>query len=150
MTLYTGCVDDGLKHKKRGLVRYLTISKLSDNTGLKPREDLWNPDKFNLYDIYFPIIAPDGKDVYDWYQGSLTWEDFSKKYIQRLRSNENEGFLLRLVHDVVELDLHDEEKGVVLQCVCEKPYFCHRSILAEEIKKIVKNKHKYDLRVKHL
>ncbi len=153
MALYTGRVDDGIIHRNRGLIRYLTISRLSesDKFGNKPREDLWKHDKFDLFDVWYPKVAPDGKDVYAWYNGQLGWEGFSIRYLKKITSDENFPFLLDLSKRIVEADLESEgKKGVVLQCVCTDVEHCHRKLLADYIKGLIKNRHGYGIRLKHI
>ena len=150
MPLYTGVVWDGEKHKARGLIRYLTLSRLSDNTGTKPDKRLWMPQKNDLYDIYYLVLAPNEKDVRDWYQGNLSWEDFSRKYLKKIKSDTKFDFLLELSRKAVEEDQHPDKEGIILQCVCLEVEFCHRKILAEEIKLLARDRWGHDLRIRYI
>mgnify|MGYP001562690041 CR=1 FL=1 len=150
MPLYTGVVWDGQKHKARGLIRYLTLSRLSDNAGIRPDKRLWMPQKDDLYDIYYPVLAPDEKDVRDWYFHGLSWENFSEKYLKKIKNGLGFNFLLDLSRKAVEEDLHPDKEGIILQCVCSEVRFCHRRILAEEIKLLVEDRWGHDLMIKNV
>tara|TARA_Y100000310_G_C20015595_1_gene504980 strand:- start:80 stop:496 length:417 start_codon:yes stop_codon:yes gene_type:complete len=138
MTIYTGCVDNGLKQKDLG-IRYLTISRLSDNTGLNPREDLWKNDKYDLFDMWVPRLAPLGENVRDWYNDDISWKDFSEKYLDHISSDRNIGFLRDLTSKALE-------ENIVLQCVCPTYENCHRSLLANAVKSVAQK----DVEIIHL
>ncbi len=151
MALYTGVVWDGQKHKTRGLTRYLTLSRLSDNTGTQPDKRLWMPQNDDLYDVSYLPLAPFEKDVYSWYQGSLSWDNFAEKYLKRITEDERRfGFLLDLTRKAVEEDQHPDNKGIVLQCVCPDVKFCHRRLLADEIKILALDRWGHNLKIKHI
>lgn len=150
MPIYTGVVWDGQKHKARGLTRYLTLSRLSDNTGTQPDKRLWMPQKDDLYDISYLPLAPDENDVRDWYQGHLDWQNFSERYFKRITSDERIDFLLDLTRRAVEEDQHPDKEGIILQCVCPDVKFCHRRLLAEEIKILAQDRWGHDLNIKHI
>jgi len=151
MPLYTGNVFSGEKQKKKGLVRYLTISRLSDNYGKNPEERLWKADKYDLFDFWLPNIAPIGKNVNDFYQGKIDWNEFSKRYQSHLTSEQIFPFLLKLTREAIEYDLNDSYKGIVLQCVCPSHEHCHRKLLAERISDIARDRfNNDDLRIIHL
>ena len=138
MTIYTGCVYYGLKHKDLG-IRYLTISRLSDNTGLLPKEDLWKNDEYDLFDIWHTRVAPIGKNVNDFYKENISWEEFSEMYVNHIYSKENFPFLRELTSKALE-------GNIVLQCVCRNYEKCHRSLLANAVKSISKR----NLKIIHL
>ena len=141
MSLYTGVVWDGQKHKARGLIRYLTLSRLSDNTGTQPDKRLWMPQKDDLYDVSYLPLAPYENNVRDWYQGHLDWQNFSERYFKRITEDERRfRFLLDLTRKAVEEDQHPDNKGIVLQCVCLDVKFCHRRLLAEQIRTLAKDR----------
>ena len=153
MPLYTGYAEDGKMHKEKGLARYLTISRLSDNSGLNPREYLWKADKNDLFDYWWPAIAPDGEDVNNLYnKRSLNFNDFTNRYLYKLRDEEHLPFLLKLAKEAYEAELRKTGKwrGIVLQCVYPKHDSCHRKILANEIQKIIKDIYQYDIQIVHL
>ena len=145
MPIYTGNVFDGKKHKNKGLIRVLTLSRLSDNTGKKPDPKLWMPQQSDLYDVYIPVLAPNEKDVREWYQNSLPWEEFSNRYFKKIHDDYSLPFLIDLTRKAVEEDQHPDRKGVILQCVCKESHFCHRSLLASEIERRAKDIYNHDL-----
>jgi len=150
MPLYTGKVDDGLEHKSIGLTRYLTVSRLSDNSGRVPEERLWKHDKHDLFDIWSPKVAPRGSDVNELYKEIITWETFSKRYSSKLQEPKNAYFLNDIVRAAFEHDHDPDRNGIVLQCVCYDYRTCHRSLLAEEIKKRVDDTYHHSLDIIHL
>ncbi len=163
MPLYTGRVYDGLMHKEKGLIRYLTISRLTDNSGKKLDERLCKVDEYDLFDVWYPHVAPSGEDVNKLYKGLLNWKDFSNRYVSKINNAEDLPFLRELTNIVVKTDLApdirealetnlapDNKKGIIIQCVCQDFRHCHRRLLAEEIAKLVKDRHRYDIKIIHL
>ncbi|MBX4212231.1 DUF488 domain-containing protein [Candidatus Pacearchaeota archaeon] len=163
MRLYTGCVDDGLMHRDQGLARYLTVSRLSDNSGRKPREDLWKGVKTpqgytHLFDEWLPNIAPDGRHVNEWYHKLISWDEFSQKYMEKLDTEASKVKILEITRKVYEYERY-KHPGIILQCVCNIKNYgdinpsripCHRIILAEKIRQMASILHNSDIQIIHL
>ncbi|MBX4196249.1 DUF488 domain-containing protein [Candidatus Pacearchaeota archaeon] len=161
MKLYTGCVDDGLEHKEKRLIRYLTVSRLSDRFGLHAREDLWKgvhtPQGYvHLFDEWLPNIGPDGKDVNAWYRNDISWNEFVVKYNKKLATGPVQRKLVEIVKNLREYDFYNHP-GIVLQCVCKaegneppEEIHCHRIMLANTIRGLMKTFHGADLKIEHL
>ncbi len=158
MPLYTGCVDQGFTYKKSGRIRVLTVSRLSDELGKNPRDDLWKgvsragKSEFS-FDLWNPQVAPLGRDVASWYQSKIDWDEFSRRYHANLYESETYPFLYKLVEDAMSQDQKCPESGLVIQCVCNLPpgrKTCHRFLLAEEVQKLAFQEFTYHLEIVHL
>jgi len=73
--------------------------------------------------------------------------EFSHRYKNYLNSEDVFPFLLKLSRESVEYDLNEDYKGIVLQCVCQHSGRCHRSLLADKIREIVKDRYNRKLRI---
>ncbi|HLC31352.1 MAG TPA: hypothetical protein VJK51_01670 [Candidatus Nanoarchaeia archaeon] len=167
MPLYTGRVTDGLLHKEKGLRRILTLSRLSDTTGLHPDERLWKGIKTeqgyeSLFDNWIPSLAPPQELVAHWYhvgeykKQPLPWEQCKEEYLTHLNKKEQQPFLNELARDAFRLDAGQRNTGIMLHCCCPHPktqlhedLCCHRVILAEKLAEIVRRVYKHEISIYH-
>ena len=107
-------------------------SVMSRHTG----EGSKTPDKTTItaesYDEWRKEFAPPEKLVGAYYRKEVSWEDFEKRYLEYLRSDEMkpkvEAFAKRCT-----------EETITLMCIEDDPAKCHRRLLAEELQKYQPN-----------
>ena len=84
--------------------------------------------KKDSYDGHLRILAPPVKLIGDYYKRGLVWEDFSRKYLDYIRSEDVEHFIRELARKSLT-------ENISLLCIEEIADKCHRKLLAEECKR---------------
>lgn len=92
---------------------------LNDGVTIDPRLN-------DSYHAWWKRLAPDGRTVGAYHRGEITWSVFESAYRERLITRSND--LLALAELSVDAD-------VILLCIEENPEYCHRRLLAEELKR---------------
>jgi uncharacterized protein YeaO (DUF488 family) len=104
-----------------GGIRISVMSRMTANNGLTPLEGV-------SFDEWRKDFAPSGKLVGAYYRGEVSWEEFEKRYLDFLRSDEMkpeiEAFAKRCANETI-----------TLMCIEDTPEKCHRRLLAEELQK---------------
>ena len=119
MVLYTKCIFKE-KFDSEGL-RISVMGRHTLNDGKTPDFRI----KKDNYDEHSRILAPPDKLVGDYYKRGLSWEDFSRKYLDHIRSED-------VAHFVRELARKALTENISLEEIADK---CHRKLLAEECKR---------------
>lgn len=78
------------------------------------------------FDEWLKVFAPPGRLVGAYYKKEIEWEEFSKKYLEFLRSEE-------IKIEVKNFSRRCLEEVITVMCVEDIPEKCHRRILAEEL-----------------
>jgi uncharacterized protein YeaO (DUF488 family) len=72
------------------------------------------------FDLWWPELAPSPKLIGDYYRRGLSWDDFSKRYIEEM------GLMSEKIATLAKLAVSSD---VTILCVEEDPAACHRSLL---------------------
>ena len=80
------------------------------------------------FDEHAPELAPPSKLVGDYYKRGLSWEEYEAQYRLHLQS---------IGEIVIRLAQRACDEDIVLECIEEKPDYCHRRILAEVCKELI-------------
>ncbi len=112
--------DDGLR------ISIMSRHTLSDGISPDPRISQ------DLYDDWWPDIAPKPTLVGSYYRREITWLEFAKSYNNDLTTSNTALFVARLVK--ISLD-----RDVTVMCIEETPAQCHRRLLAEECRRLSSN-----------
>jgi|FLYL01.1.fsa_nt_gi uncharacterized protein YeaO (DUF488 family) len=75
-------------------------------------------------DEYVPALAPSRELVRAFKHGGLSWEEFSRRFLEEMRSEEAERALSRLAGLA-------RETTVTLLCTCADESRCHRSLVRD-------------------
>ncbi len=86
--------------------------------------------KKGAIDLWLKELGTEPGLITEWKSGSVDWEDFSKRYISGLKSDEAIAALCAL------REKNNKAGGrVILLCTCKKQERCHRRLLKELIEK---------------
>lgn len=119
MVLYTKCI-----FKEKSLEDGVRISVMSRHT----LNDGKTVDiRIKDYDEHLKILAPSDRLIGDYYKRGLSWDDFSKNYLDYIRSQEVSLYVKDLARRALT-------ENISLLCVEETADKCHRKLLAEECK----------------
>lgn len=108
MTLYTRSIKE--KPSKKDGVRICIMR---------------HPDKWAKYDIWMPQLSPSQK-LRDEVKKGIGWAKFKVKFLKEMRKE------VKFIDFVAGSAM---KNNVTLLCVEDNPFYCHRSLLAKEIKK---------------
>ncbi|MGI0079209.1 MAG: DUF488 domain-containing protein [Nitrososphaerales archaeon] len=81
-------------------------------------------------DVWMKELGTEKDLIKKWKSGKISWSDFSKEYRKSLRGKEEE---------LKQLAKESEEGDITLLCTDRDAAHCHRTLLAAEIQKYVKN-----------
>jgi uncharacterized protein YeaO (DUF488 family) len=118
MALYTGCIYSPRESTHGTRISVMSRHTLDDGITLDPRI---TPAQ---YDEWLKELAP--RNVGKYYRKQIGWVVFEILYRRRLAGK---------TEQLRELGRRAEQEDITLLCKEETPEFCHRRILAEEIKK---------------
>lgn len=102
-------------------IRISVMSRHTLTDGVTPDPEI-TP---NLYDDWWPELAPPPKLIGDHYKRDLPWDEFEQRYIDHIRSPQTAKQMENLISLVLV-------KSVTLLCVEDTPQRCHRRLLAQE------------------
>ena len=94
-------------------------------------EDGFTPDPKitrSSYDVWLQGVSPPANLVGDYYRRGLPFDEYTKRYLEFLRTPD-------VAEEVKLLAKNGLELIITLLCVEESAEFCHRRILAEECKR---------------
>lgn len=78
----------------------------------------------DLYDEWWPELAPSLELLGDYYKRGLSWQEFQQRYLELLERDETVQFL----HQLIE---RSRTENITLLCIEDGPEQCHRRLLAE-------------------
>jgi uncharacterized protein YeaO (DUF488 family) len=121
--LFTKSIVKGKEPDEQKRISVMSRHTLED--GKTPDERIVEGVTFDEWQKEF---APPDSLVGAYYRHKISWEDFEKKYLEFLRSNE--------MRPRIELFAKRcTEETITLMCIEEEADKCHRRLLAEELQK---------------
>jgi uncharacterized protein YeaO (DUF488 family) len=109
-------------------LRVCITNRLTRSDGQTPVERWY---KGYAFDYWAKILSPPKELVGAYYRGEMDWQDFSKEYRTYLRKNKG------VQKEMMWIGERALEEVVTLLCVEDFHHQCHRSILAEEMQRLV-------------
>jgi uncharacterized protein YeaO (DUF488 family) len=110
-------ISDGIR------ISVMSRHTLDDGITYDPRKD---PEKVpGVYQEWKKELAPPDRLVGDRYKRGLSWEEFERRYLAHIRTQE-------IIPEVTSLARRALSEDITLLCVEESPEECHRRLLAEE------------------
>ncbi len=76
-------------------------------------------------------LGPSPDLIKDWKAGSISWEQFRKRYEAEWREEDKDRLLLELKAIIRQAG----KRNVTLMCTCREEAHCHRVILKDKLKK---------------
>jgi uncharacterized protein YeaO (DUF488 family) len=86
--------------------------------------------KRNKVDLWYKDLGTAKELIKAWKEGKVTWQEFRRKYLASLQGAEKKALLK-------ELAIRSRTQKITLLCGCHDPNSCHRTLLKEEIEKII-------------
>jgi uncharacterized protein YeaO (DUF488 family) len=115
------------KEKQDG-IRVSTMSRHTLEDGITPNPEI-TPDK---YDFWLKNLGPSPKLVGGYYRHEISWADYERKYLKRIRRPQ-------MVDKIKSLAKSALERDITILCIEDSPNYCHRRLLAEECKRYEPN-----------
>ncbi len=84
----------------------------------------------DLYDVWFPNLAPSEELLKEFFplEGDAAWKRFARRYLAQMKGAEQR-------HDIALLAALSQHTDFSVGCYCEDESRCHRSLLAELLRK---------------
>ncbi len=84
----------------------------------------------DIYDVWFPNLAPSEELLKEFFplEGEAAWKRFSRRYLAQMKGAEQR-------HDIALLAALSQHTAFSVGCYCEEESRCHRSLLAELLRK---------------
>jgi uncharacterized protein YeaO (DUF488 family) len=105
--------------------RISIMSRHTLNDGITPDHLITN----KTFNIWMKDLAPPDLLIGDYYKRGLPWEEFEKRYLEFLHSNERKEKILELIEMA-------KRQTITLLCAEDTPEHCHRRLVAEECHKL--------------
>lgn len=118
-----------IKEKGKDEKRISVMSRHTKEDGITPDERIVKGVNFDEWRKEF---APPDVLVGSYYRKELSWEDFERKYLEFLRSEE-------IKPKVESFAKRCTEETITLMCIEDTADRCHRRLLAEELQKYQPN-----------
>lgn len=123
MSLFTKCILKEVEISDG--IRISVMSRHTLEDGITPDSRITKA----KYQEHLPILAPSLKLIGDYYKRGLSWEEFERRYLTRIRRPE----IGVLVRSLTERALREDVTLLCIEATAEK---CHRRLLAEECARI--------------
>ena len=86
--------------------------------------------KKNKVDLWYKDLGTEKELIKAWKEGKVTRQEFRKKYLASLQGAEKKILLKELAE-------RSRTQNITLLCACHDPESCHRTLLKDEIEKII-------------
>ncbi len=104
-------------------IRISVMSRHTHNDGITVDKRLIG------FDIHAPILGPSPRLIGDYYKRGLSWEEFCVRYQQEIRTDRKASVVHILAYAALK-------RNITILCIEEGASLCHRSLLANECKRI--------------